>query len=267
MSMGKIEPFPGERLILMAKPHSLAFWHLNVISGLLVCLGFVVKWLYSAVGNYQWLKFISNIPSLGRYNITQLLIYWTVLVGFAIIIGLVYIRITPLLLFGSIAAVGTILSEYLRMPLDIHMWLLVFSGLMGFVLTELYRQGHSYYITSLRLIMQKSFISNDSRQLSYRQISDISVTQGLLGKIFDFGTVIPVTVSGMGLGQDSSIAGLSSGVAAGVRVPGQLGVGLGFSASGGRAVQLPRGRTYHTLYGVSHPDRVAETVAQIMFRK
>jgi hypothetical protein len=265
--MEKIEPLPGERLILVTKPHSLAFWHLNVISGLLICLGVIIRWSYNAISNYQWLKFLNNIPYFGRFNVASLAIYWALIMGFAVIISLVYIKFTPILLFGSIAVIGTVLSEYLKMPLEIHMWLLVFSGLMGFVLTELYRQGHSYYVTNLRLIMQKNFISSDSRQLPYRQISDLSVNQGLLGRVFNFGTVVPVTVSGFGLGEDSANAGLTGGIAGTLRSYGQLGGGLGFSASGGRAVQLPRGRSYHTMYGVSHPAYVAETIARVMLGK
>ncbi len=264
--MVKIEPFPGEQLVMRLKPHFLSFWHLHVISGLMIGLAFLFKWIYGGLANVQWLKFVSTIPVLSRYNVAYLLVYWGILIGISIIMSMIYVRATPVLVFGLIAFTGTVMSEYLKMPLETHSWLLVFAGLAGFVVTELYRQSHSYYITNSRLIMQKSFISNDSRQLVYGQISDISVVQGPFGRIFNFGTVVPVTVSGLGLGQDSVIAELRSGYSMRSGAANPFGVAVGFSAGGGRAVHLPRGRTYHTLYGISNPNYVAEILARMMVR-
>ncbi len=264
--MTKIEPFPGEQLVMRLKPHFLSFWHLYVVCGLMVTLALLLKWIYGAMTNLQWLGFLSKIPVLGRYNLPHILIFWTTLISIAIAISMIYVRATPVLVFGLIALLGTVATEYLKMPLETHSWLLVFSGLIGFVVTELYRQGHSYYITNLRLIMRKSFLSNDSRQLVYGQISDISVVQGLFGRIFNFGTVIPVAVSGLGLGQDSVMAELGTGLSMRSRMTNPFGVAGGLSAGGGRAVHLPRGRTYHTLYGVSNPNDVAETLARMMTR-
>lgn len=262
--MTRAEQLPGEKLILRLKPHPVAFWHLFVISGLLIFLGYFVKQLYLYVAGF---KLGIPIPFLQQYNFANVLVLWGVLVGAAIVIGLIYMRITSLILFGTIALAGTILTEYFKMPLEVHFWLLAFCGLMGFALTEFYRRGHNYYITTIRLIMEKSFMSYDSRQLTYDKINDLAMVQGLLGRILNYGTVVPITASGFGLGEDLASAGIGSGIGIGGKLPSPVGLGLGFSASGGRAVQIPRGRTYHTLYGVPRPREVQETVARMIQRQ
>lgn len=259
--MKRTEPLPGEKLILKLKPHPLAFWHLFVISGLMIFLGYFVKQLYLyAAGS----KLRIAIPFLQQYNLANVLVLWCVLIGAAIVIGLIYVRITSVILFGAIALAGTMLTEYFKMPLEVHFWLLVFCGLIGFALTEFYRRGHNYYITTIRLIMEKSFVSYDSRQLTYGKINDLAMVQGLLGRIFNYGTVVPITASGFGLGEDLASAGIGSGIGIGGKLPSPVGLGFGFSASGGRAVQIPRGRTYHNLYGVPRPREVQETVARMI---
>jgi len=264
VSVTRAEPLPGEKLVMKLKPHPLAFWHLFAISGILIFLGYLVKQLYLFVAGF---KLRIPIPFLQQYNIANVLVLWGVLVGVAIVIGLIYVRVTSLLVFGTVALTGTILTEYFKMPLEVHFWLLVFCGFMGFALTELYRRGHDYYVTTFRLIMERSFMSYDSRQLTYDKINDLALVQGPLGRILNYGTVIPVTASGFGLGEDSASAGIGSGIGIGGKSPSPIGVGVGLSASGGRAVEIPRGRTYHTLYGVPRPREVQEAIARMIQRQ
>lgn len=258
-SVTKVEPLPGEQLVMKLKPHPLAFWHLFAVSGLLIILGYLLKQLYVLVAGFKLRIFI---PFLQQYNVANILILWGMLIGAAIIVGLIYIRVTSLLAFGSIALVATILTEYFKMPLETHFWVLAISGFIGLSLTELYRRGHNYYITNLRLITERNFISYDSRQLTYDTINDLALVQGLIGRVLNFGTVIPVTASGFGLGEDSASAGIGVGAGIGGRAP--LLPGVGLSASGERAAQIPRGRTYHTLYGVQGPREVQETIAMMI---
>ena len=262
--MTRAEPLPGETLIMKLKPHPLAFWHLFAISGLLVFLGYLIGQLYLLTARF---KLRIPIPFLEQYNLSNILIFWGVLLGVAIVIGLVYMRVTSLLLFGAIALAGTVLTEYFKMPLDVHVWLLVICGLMGFCMAEFYRRGHNYYITNLRLIMERNFISYDSRQLTYDKINDLALVQGMLGRVLNYGTVVPVTASGFGLGEDSASAAILSGLGVGTGTRSLGNVGFGLSATGGRAVQIPRGRTYHTLYGVPRPRQVQEAIARMIQRQ
>lgn len=259
--MNRAEPLSGERLIMKLKPHPLAFWHLYAVSGLLILLGYLIDRIYVIVSG---LRLKVPIPFFQQYNVTNILILWGVLIGAAIIIGLIYIRVTSLLIFGAIALTGTVLTEFFKMSLEVHFWLLALCGLAGFAFAEFYRRGHNYYVTNLRVIMEKSFVTYDSRQFTYDRINDLAIVQGVLGRILNYGTVIPVTASGFGLGEDSASAEIGGGVAIGGRRSMPLGGGLGLSASGGRAVLIPRGRTYHTLYGIPRPREVQHAIAAMM---
>jgi hypothetical protein len=66
--------------------------------------------------------------------------------------------------------------------------------------------------------------------------------QGILGQIFGFGTIIPITQSGFGLGADQSFAG--GGLETGVKKVNLFGF-----AGGSKEVQTPRARSYYELHG------------------
>jgi len=81
--------------------------------------------------------------------------------------------------------------------------------------------------------------------LRYDKVSDINSKQGILGQIFGFGTIIPISQSGFGLGSDSSFA--AGGVQVGEKKAKFMGI-----FGGGKEVQTPRARSYYELHGV-HP--------------
>jgi len=263
ISVAKVQQLPSEKLVLKLKPHPLAFWHLYAVSGVLILLAYEVRQFYAYLARFT---LELPIPFLQQHNSANILVLWTLLVGVAIIIGFVYVRATSLLVFSAIAFTGTVLTEYVKMPLDVHYWLLIVCGLVGFVLTEFHRRGHSYYVTNKRIVMEKSFLSYDSRQFAYDRIEDLAVVQGVLGRVLNYGTVIPVTGSGFGLGEDSASLGIGGAVGIGGKRILPVGGGISLSASGGRAVLMPRGRTYHTLYGIPRPKEVQQAIVMIMMQ-
>ena len=84
-------------------------------------------------------------------------------------------------------------------------------GLIGLFSVDFYRRSFTYYLTDNRIVLQSSFLMNRSeRQVRYNHIEDIKMEQGIFGTIFGFGTVLPLTGSGLGTGSDESmVAGLS----------------------------------------------------------
>lgn len=77
-------------------------------------------------------------------------------------------------------------------------WLLFICGVILFIVIYFYARGHKYCITNKRIIISKTFITREIRELSYDKITDIAIKQGLLGRLFNFGTIIPLTASGLG---------------------------------------------------------------------
>ena len=133
--------------------------------------------------------------------------------------------------------------------------LLVGGG--GIVLVNQYRRSFTYYLTDIRIAMHQDFlgISKDERQVRYNHIEDIKLKQSIFGRIFGFGTVVPVTGSGLGTGTDeammiAAVGGEAKGFAA--------GMAAGSRRSSRRASDDPR----DTLYGVPDPGRVRDLIAQ-----
>jgi hypothetical protein len=116
-------------------------------------------------------------------------------------------------------------------------------SIIGFLIVELYRRSHKYIISNLRLIFKGGVITKRERTLRYDKITDIDAKQGILGQIFGFGTIIPISQSGFGLGSDQSFA------AGGVDIGGKKARFLGLFG-GGKEVQTPRARSYYELHGV-----------------
>ena len=133
--------------------------------------------------------------------------------------------------------------------------LLVGGG--GMVIVNQYRRSFTYYLTDIRIAMHQDFLWSikNERQVRYNHIEDIKLKQSLFGRIFGFGTVVPVTGSGLGTGTDeammiAAVGGEAKGLAAGI-------------AGGSRRSTLRTSdNPCDTLYGVPDPGRVRDIIAQ-----
>jgi hypothetical protein len=110
-------------------------------------------------------------------------------------------------------------------------------------MVETYRRSHKYIISNKRIIFRGGIITKVERTLRYDKITDINSKQGIIGQIFGFGTIIPISQSGFGLGSDQSIAG--GGIAAGEKKAKFFAF-----AAGGKEINTPMARTYYELHGV-----------------
>jgi hypothetical protein len=93
-------------------------------------------------------------------------------------------------------------------------------------------------------------------------IQDVSLHQGLLGRIFNFGNIIPTSASGVGTGQD--IAGLRFGV--GAKVP-KAPIIFGLTSSGEKGVTGFRSRPHNCLFGVESPKTLNEVIMKMKFKR
>ena len=84
---------------------------------------------------------------------------------------------------------------------------MVAISIIGLLLVEWYRRSHKYIISNQRIVLKGGIVTKEERTLRYDKISDISAKQGVIGQIFGFGTIIPISQSGFGLGSDKSFAG------------------------------------------------------------
>jgi len=150
------------------------------------------------------------------------------------------------ILSGIIFIIGLILLGYLW-------WLgilVTFFGIIGIIAVIFYSQAFTYYLTNKRIVIYRKFITISSRQIQYDDISDVVVDQGIIGRIFGFGNVIPITKSGLGTG----IVGWQAG---GGRV-GPSGTIVVGGPVGGQVVPVASPST--CVYGVKDPFAVKNII-------
>lgn len=69
-------------------------------------------------------------------------------------------------------------------------------GVIILVVTELYRRGHKYHVTSQRAVKEVTFLSRTNDEAPYQLISNITFNQSLTARIFGFGDVVCKMASG-----------------------------------------------------------------------
>jgi len=252
----------GEEVDLIARPHPLSFLRYHLFSAYLIVVAVFLGWFHSYLkSNEPLLDLLSfldplfGMAGMGTEDAVLLIVFWIILLLSGLGIGVLWVSKMPLVYMVLVGLAGTALEVYFLAPYEIafkpmvKLLLLGAAAGVGMILTEVYRKRHLYVITNYRIITKKGFIRKEERELMYDKITDVYVDQGILGRIFNFGTVIPISGSGFGLGSDSAYAfgGATAPVGKGT-------VGGGFG--GGKSVQRPRAATYFSLYGISDPKKM-----------
>jgi hypothetical protein len=239
--MDQEESLRNEHIERVLSPHPLSFMKLQSLCIFLIVWGVLVLWLV----NFSELTDLFNFFN-EWYGVV--LLWGLVLLLVGVIAALTTIRWSIFFLYlgivgggiGLMAAFGLLDAAKIFIPV----WSVCMS-ILGFLLVEWYRRSHKYIISNLRIVFSGGIITKRERTLRYDKISDINSEQGVLGQIFGFGTIIPISQSGFGLGADQSFA------AGGIQVGEKKAKFFGL-VGGGREVQTPRARSYYELHGV-HP--------------
>lgn len=157
-----------------------------------------------------------------------------------------------------VGATSIAITIYLNLPGEAVYYIALVFSLIGCVGVDLFRRSHKFYITNYRIITELKFIGLKQNTLSYDKINNLIVEQPLVGRVFNFGTVIPITASGLGMGEDSA----SVMIGGGARIGGRGFVGG--AITGGRTVGVPRTRSQYALFGVTDPKRVYNILSKFM---
>ncbi|EMR73382.1 putative membrane protein, partial [Thermoplasmatales archaeon SCGC AB-539-N05] len=230
--MDQEELLDNERVEKTLSPHPLSFMKLQSVCLFLIIWGVLFGWLIN-FSEYREL-FSGN-------EWYPVLIWGTVLLLAGVIASLVAIRWSIFFLYLGVFAgwMGVMFSQgWLNNTGVFIPFYSIAVSIIGFLIVELYRRSHKYIITNLRIIFKGGVITKRARTLRYDKIADLGTEQGVLGQIFGFGTIIPVSQSGLGLGSDDSFA--AGGVKLGGKKVGILGI-----FGGGKEVKTPRSRSYY----------------------
>lgn len=252
----------GENVDFSAGPHPLSFLKYYITDTYLVLMAIILNQTYDYIRSNQKTMGILNllfnfVPGIKPEDLFMLIFFWAILVLSGLLIGIFWISKMPLLYMVLLGLIGTLLElhfpaayniPFISKPM-IKVWLLALAALIGFFLIEAYRKGHRYFVTNYRIVTVKKFIRKEIREIMHDKITDVYIDQGILGRIFNYGTLIPISASSFGLGEDAALASVSA--AAPVRRS-----FLGISFGGKKGVNRPRAATYFSLYGVPKPKEI-----------
>jgi hypothetical protein len=247
--MKEDELLNNEKVEKVLSPHPLSFMGYQSLCIFLIILGIVIGWLVS----------FSDMNELFENYLISITVWGLVLLVVGVIASLITIRwrIFFLYLFIFLGGFGLILWQGWQDIVGVVLpFYTVSVSIIGFLIVEMFRRSHKYIITNQRISFKGGVLTKRERTLRYDKISDINAKQGILGQIFSFGTIIPISQSGFGLGSDSAQA--AGGVMLGEKKVKLLGI-----FGGGKEVQTPRARSYYELHGV-HPYKEIKKLVEEM---
>lgn len=90
---------------------------------------------------------------------------------------------------------GGVLSLLLPLPFSILGYALLAGGLFLFLKAWVYVASTELAVTSSRVIAKFGFIRRDTVELQHSKVESLQVNQSILGRVFDYGSVV-ITGSG-----------------------------------------------------------------------
>jgi len=254
----------GERVLLDLRPCVIAFLLLYLPSLYLLLLAI---FLLFGKGSLPTL-----IPSLlqgwtGLYGFYLLLSF--LILGPAVAYSLIQLSLRPTI-YGFLSLLGAVATKHVALGIpwsfeandSLREWLasnaelllLITVGFVGILSTEVYRRSHRYIVTNVRLYLRSGVISCNERILPLSKVNDLALIQGWLGKLLNYGTLIPLTASGMGLGSNYALLAGSTIQ----RCPSSLAVGI--TIAGGRNIQVPKPKPFNSIFGVCNAPGVSQKI-------
>ena len=76
---------------------------------------------------------------------------------------------------------------------------LVGLGILGMLIGVVRRNAFTYLITDSDVVVQRQLLRRSVRRIPFSSISDVQVSQSIVGRLANYGDLVPVTKSGYGL--------------------------------------------------------------------
>ena len=241
----------GEEIERVLSPHPLSFMRYQSLCIFLIVWGVVIGWLVN----------FSDYKSLFVNNPWYPIMVWgLVLIIFGMLASWVTVRFSIFFLYllTTLGGIGLILWQGWLDASGIFIpFYTIAVSIIGFLIVEWYRRSHKYIISNQRLTFKGGIFTKRERTLRYGKISDINAKQSIIGQIFGFGTITPISQSGFGLGSDQTNA------AGGIMLGEKKAKVFGFFG-GSKEVQTPRARSYYELHGVYPYKEIKKLVEEMV---
>ncbi len=241
----------NEKIEREARPHFIAFIDLYFIWAALILISLIglsfKGAMTNAVNGTFFKEFVISIPADRTELVLCSLINF--LVALIPVRYMSYYKITArwIYLIMGICGISLILSIFSNLSPNIIYALPHAIGFLGISQVEIYRRAHKFFVTNRRLVFVRDYIimTKDDTTMYYTHINSVTLKQTTLEAFFRCGTVIPVTSSGMNLGEEIQ----------------QMNPGLFFFGfSTGRGKLLPRAIPFLCFYSVSRPHEVRRLI-------
>ena len=267
--MSGITLLRGEELKMQLKPHIFSFFHLYFTFFLLLIWSYVIYDFFNS-DKFSDFPFYDSIETLLQDSeVLAGAIIWSLglfLVGF--IARYFFIDSggqSIFRLYSGVALFGIVVMAYhgysdMTDTMGFGRWfipgLTAVVGIIGLFSVDFYRRSFTYYLTDNRIVLQSSFLMNRSeRQVRYNHIEDIKMEQGIFGTILGYGTVLPLTGSGLGTGTDESMVVGGTGTEV-------KGMSLGIGGAARNSSRSVRHNPHDCLFGVASPSKVRDMITE-----
>jgi hypothetical protein len=224
----KFSLISGEEVLIATKPSVFAFFSMYVLAVVVGLVHFAFNFYSAMDAPENWIlaslkEFITT--DLGRaigFPILIMLVAWfnrwvnISTSGRWYTSSLILIAVFPFLLAMN-DFIGGLIDNY---PLDFLpdrynyeimgiVWTIVLI-----LFTTHYTRSFNYAVTSDGIIFKRQFMmSRSQRRMLYDNITEVNLSQGPIGTMLRFGSVLPMTASGLGLGDESVGISAAAGMA------------------------------------------------------
>ena len=266
--MSGITLLRGEEMKMQLKPHFFSFFHLYVIFFLLLVWAYVIHDFFDShtFQDFRFYDIIIEIPFVNE--VLAGAIIWSLalfVVGFIARYFFMDAGGQSIFrLYSGLAILGIVVLSYHKWKMEdteaFGLWFIpgvtAVVGLIGLFSVDAYRRSFTYYLTDNRIVIQGNFLMNRSeRQVRYNHIEDIKMEQGIVGTMLGYGTVLPLTGSGLGTGSDESMVIAGSGAEV-------KGLGIGLLGGSRTSSKRIRHNPHDCLYGVPQPSKVRDLITE-----
>jgi hypothetical protein len=266
--MSGITLLRGEEMKMQLKPHFFSFFHLYVIFFFLLVWAYVIHDFFDShtFQDFRFYDIIIKIPFVNE--VLAGAIIWSLalfVVGFIARYFFMDAGGQSIFrLYSGLAILGIVVLSYHKWKMEdteaFGLWFIpgvtAAVGLIGLLSVDAYRRSFTYYLTDNRIVIQGNFLMNRSeRQVRYNHIEDIKMEQGIVGTMLGYGTVLPLTGSGLGTGSDESMVIAGSGAEV-------KGLGIGLLGGSRTSSKRIRHNPHDCLYGVPQPSKVRDLITE-----
>ena len=190
--INKDELLNNEKIERVLSPHPLSFVKLQSLCIFFIVWGLILGWLVS-FSSYK--EFFSANPW------SPVLLWGIVLLLVGVVISLATVQWTVFFLYLGVFAGGLTLIWSQGWLKDANVFIPVYSiavSIAGFLIVELYRRSYKYVLSNHRIIFKGGLLTKREKTIRYDKIITFDKKQGILGQIFGFGTITPITQADAG---------------------------------------------------------------------